>query len=103
MDSSAISTVSYIGVQVFEHMYGRQFRVIPKATALFFTKQFALLPPISFLSTLSSPPDIPSNSNHLELSLEDISIFRKLQAGHSRFEKAMTLFRKRKQADEADD
>ena len=104
-DSSAISTVSYIGVQVFEHMYGRQFRVIPEATALFFTKQFALLPPISFLSTLSSPPDIPSSSNHLELSLEGISIFRvcKSQAGCSQFEKAMTLFWKWKQADEADD
>jgi hypothetical protein len=82
---------------------GRQYRVIPEATALFFTKQFALLQPMSFLSALSSPPDIPSNSNHVELSLEDISIFRKLQAGHSKFEKAMTLFRKRTQVDEADD
>jgi hypothetical protein len=98
-DSSNISAVSYIGVQVFEHMYGRQFRVIPEATAPFLTKQFALLPPISFLCSLSSLPVIPLNSNHLELPPIDISLFHNLQAGHGRFKNAMALFRKRKQAD----
>lgn len=80
-------------------MYGRQFRVIPEATAPFLTKQFALLPPASFLCSLSSPPDIPPNSNHLELCLADVSVFQNLQAGHGKFKNAMTLFRKRNQAD----
>ena len=56
MDSSNISAVSNIGVQVFEHMYSGLFRAIPEATALFFTKWFALLQPISFLCLLSSSP-----------------------------------------------
>ena len=98
-DSSNISAVSYIGVQVFKHMYGHQFHVIPKDTVPFLTKQFALLLPISFLCSLSSLPVIPLNSNHLELPPIDISLFHNLQAGHGRFKNAMALFRKWKQAD----
>jgi hypothetical protein len=52
-DSFIISAVSYIGVQVFKRMYGRQFRVIPEATALF-TKQFALLQPISLRALVAT-------------------------------------------------
>ncbi|KAF8232513.1 hypothetical protein L208DRAFT_1064247, partial [Tricholoma matsutake] len=33
-DSSNISAVSHVCVQVFEHMFGRQFRGIPAATAI---------------------------------------------------------------------
>ena len=57
-DSSNISAVSNIGVQVFEHMYSGLFRAIPEATALFFTKRFALLQPISFLCLISSRPTL---------------------------------------------
>ena len=76
-----------------------QSSVIPKATALFLTKQFAMLPPASFLCSLSSSLDILPNSNHLELSLADVLLFQNLQAGHNEFKDAMTLFRKRNQAD----
>jgi hypothetical protein len=34
-DSSNISALLYVGVQVFEHMYGCQFCVIPEATTPF--------------------------------------------------------------------
>ncbi|KIM79928.1 hypothetical protein PILCRDRAFT_73649 [Piloderma croceum F 1598] len=95
-DSSNVSTASYIGVQVFEHMYSGLFRVIPEATALFFTKRFALLQPISFLCLLSSLPDTATNSNHLELARVDLTLFQTLQAHRTRFESAMTLLRKRK-------
>jgi hypothetical protein len=93
-DSSNVSAVSNIAVQVFEHMFGRQFRVIPQAMAFFQTKQFALLPPISFLSLLSSKPDITSMT--LELEQEDFEMFQKLQRGLACIKEAMKLFRKRK-------
>lgn len=95
-DSLNISAVSYVGVQVFEHMYSGLFRVIPKATALFFTKRFALLQPISFLCLLSSSPDTVTNSSHLELARADFMLFQMLQAHRTRLESAMTLLRKRK-------
>src|SRR5882762_2009488 len=44
LDSSNISAMSYISVQVFECMYGCQFCIIPGATAPFLTKQFASPP-----------------------------------------------------------
>jgi len=58
-----------------------------------------MLPPASFLCSLSSSLDILPNSNHLELSLADVLLFQNLQAGHNEFKDAMTLFRKRNQAD----
>jgi len=45
--------------------------------------------------------DVPANLNHLELPLSDVSLFQNLQAGHSKFKDAMTLFQKRNQADMA--
>jgi hypothetical protein len=43
-DSSTITAFSnIIGVQLFEHMYGLKFHVIPEATSTFLMKQFALL------------------------------------------------------------
>ena len=42
-DSSNIAAVSNIGMQLFEHMYGCKFQVIPEATMLFLTKQFGLI------------------------------------------------------------
>jgi hypothetical protein len=40
--SSNISAVSYIGLQLFENVINRQFRAIPEATALFQTRLYAL-------------------------------------------------------------
>ncbi|KAF8209530.1 hypothetical protein K438DRAFT_1503605, partial [Mycena galopus ATCC 62051] len=48
-DSSNISALSKISVQVFENLHGAQFRSIPLATAAVQTKQFAHIPPIQFL------------------------------------------------------
>jgi hypothetical protein len=48
-DSSTIGTVSNLCVQLFEHMYGPKFRVIPEATSLFLTKQYGLQRPMNGL------------------------------------------------------
>ena len=99
-DSSNIAAVSNIGMQLFEHMYGREFRVIPEATASFLTKQFGLISQTCFLSLLSSCPDIPPRSTSFELALGDHTLYLALQAGHGKFTKAVKLFAKRKQDEE---
>ena len=99
-DSSTIAAVSNIGVQLFEHMYGLEFRVIPEATSTFLTKQFALLRPISFLTLMTSNPQIPVRCTSFELGTADHQIFETLQSGHSKFTKAMKLFAQRKQMED---
>ncbi|KAJ7814859.1 hypothetical protein B0H13DRAFT_2242659 [Mycena leptocephala] len=48
-DSSNISALSKISVQLFENLHGAQFRSIPASTAMLHAKQFAHIPPINFL------------------------------------------------------
>jgi hypothetical protein len=94
-DSSHIGAVSNIGVQLFEHMYGRKFRVIPEATASFLTKQFGLIIQIAFLSLLSSSPDVSFGSTSFDLTPADHALYEALQSGYSKFTKAMTIFAKK--------
>jgi hypothetical protein len=98
-DSSNVAAVSNIGMQLFEHMYSREFRVIPKVTASFLTKQFGLINQICFLSLLSSSPDIPAKSTSFELTATDHTLYQELQSGHHKFTYAMTLFVKKQQND----
>ena len=89
-DASNISAVSYLAVQVFEHMYGRQFRVHPDATAIFHTKQFALLTSKAFLRPLASvPKTVPSG---LELAQKDSEQFMQLSLGEEKFKDATHFF-----------
>jgi hypothetical protein len=87
MDSSTIAAVSNIGVQLFKHMYGLEFCVIPEATSTFLMKQFALLRPISFLTLMTSNPQIPARCTSFELGTADHQIFETLQSGHSNLRK----------------
>ncbi|KAJ6613242.1 hypothetical protein B0H10DRAFT_1806002, partial [Mycena sp. CBHHK59/15] len=91
-ESSIITAISYISVQVFEHQYAAQFRSTPTATAMLQTKQFAHLPSINILCLLSKPPKVLPTG--LELALEDADRFKKLNGGLDKFHKAMVLFRK---------
>ncbi|KAJ6563169.1 hypothetical protein B0H10DRAFT_1947464 [Mycena sp. CBHHK59/15] len=92
-DSSNVSVLSKISVQVFEHLHGPQFRSIPTAKALLQTKQFGHIAPINFLCLLSAVPKFSSVA--LELAPEDSDRFKTLSRGLSQFNTAMTLFRKR--------
>ncbi|KAJ7812195.1 hypothetical protein B0H14DRAFT_2377696, partial [Mycena olivaceomarginata] len=75
-DSSNISALLEISVQVFENLHGAQFRSIPSATAVVQTKQFAHIPPIHFLCLLSAPARlIPTG---IELTQEDAVHFKTL-------------------------
>ncbi|KAJ7034214.1 hypothetical protein C8F04DRAFT_1350091 [Mycena alexandri] len=92
-DSTNISAVSKISVQVFEQLHGNQFRAIPTATAILQTKQFGHILPDNFLCLLSAAPKVVATG--LELGAEDSERFRKLSQGLSKFNAAMILFRKR--------
>lgn len=101
-ESSNISAISNIAVQLFEHLYGSSFRVIPEATASFMTKQFALLPSTRFLCLIRGCVNIPDRLPTFEIGLTDRDIFNSLQAGHAKFTSAMKMFAKRKQSDDYD-
>ena len=108
VDSTNISVLSKISVQLFEQLYGTQFRAIPTATALLQTKQFAHIPPIimNFLCLLSTSPK--AGPTGLKLGAEDSNRFQTLAQGHNKFNAALTLSRKRGQkqgaaADEDED
>jgi len=100
-DASNISAVSYLAIQVFEHMHGRIFREHPDATATFQAKQFALLASNSFLCLLSSIPKTMSTG--LELTQKDAEQFGKMLSEESKFMDAMRLFRKRGQTSYLDE
>lgn len=92
-ESSNISALSKISLQVFENVHGSQFRSIPTATAIVQTKQFAHIPSINFLCLLTAPPKLLPQG--FELAAEDLERFKTLSKNFSKFEEAMTLFRKR--------
>jgi hypothetical protein len=102
-ESSNISAISYIAVQLFEFMHGRQFRQTPEATARLQTRQFALLASISFLSILSSRPKIHSMTGTLELTVEDTELFNTLNHSVPKFRGAIALSKKRGNWDEAEE
>jgi hypothetical protein len=92
-DSSDISALSKILVQLFENIHGAQFRSIPASTAMLQTKQFTHVPPINFVCLLSAvPKSVPTG---FELATEDSENFKKLSRGFQTFVDAMKLFRKR--------
>jgi len=64
-------------VQLFEHMYGPQFRSIPESTAVLQTKQFVMLLPLSFISVVSAP--VSSTQTGVELGAQDAVVFGSLQ------------------------
>ena len=75
-DASNISAVSYLAMQVFKHMHGPLFQDHPDATAIFHTKQFALLTSNAFVCLLTSiPKTIPTG---LELAQKESEWFKQL-------------------------
>ncbi|CAK5270401.1 unnamed protein product [Mycena citricolor] len=91
-DSSNISALSKISVQLFEHIHGSHFRAIPAATAVLQTSQFAHLPPIAFLCVISAPQTTPTG---LVLAESEVQRFKNLAQGHNRFAAALKNFNKR--------
>ena len=65
-----ITTLSYVGLQVFGHSHGRWFTCVPEETVQFQPKRFALLPQKNLLPLLRLT--VQSNQTQLvEVSSED--------------------------------
>jgi hypothetical protein len=99
-DSSNISaSISYMAVQVFEHMHAQQFRSVPAATAIFQTHQFLLVSSIHFLTLLDYKASSGSGSQQqgptLELLPQDLDRFRTLQKANKELQAALKLSQKR--------
>ncbi|KAJ7728249.1 hypothetical protein B0H16DRAFT_1331110 [Mycena metata] len=92
-DSTNISALSKISVQLFEKLHGAQFRSVSTATAMLQTKHFGHIPPINFLCLLSAAPKVGLAG--LELASEDSERFRILSQGLDKLNAAMVLFRKK--------
>ena len=102
-ESSNISAISYLAVQVLEHMYARQFRSVPAATAIFQTRQYMLLLSINFLTLLDYKESSQQQGSILELSHDDLNRFRTLQKADKQLQAALKLSRKRgKNSDDED-
>ena len=75
---SSITAVSYVPVQLFEHVIGRQFRAVPQALTLLQVKQFTLLPAASFLCVLDDTPWNIMETQNLQISAADTARFDRL-------------------------
>ena len=84
-----------MAVQVFEHMYARQFRSVPAATAIFQTRQFLLLSSLHFLMLLNYKESSQQQASILELSPADLNRFRTLQKADKQLQAAFKLSEKR--------
>lgn len=100
-DTSTIGAVSYIGVQVFEYRFSRQFRPITKGTATYQTVQYAQLPSHGFLCLLTAPPR--EQMGNLAIDSVDGKIFKELLDNSIKLREAVKMFRKRtKKGDSAE-
>ena len=93
-ESSSISAVSYLAVQIFQYNVSRQFSIF--TTMPFQTKQFLHLPPHQFLCLVESKVLLTPGSPFVEISLADFTRFRTLESGQRELEAALKAFRKRK-------
>jgi len=93
-ESSSISVVSYLAVQVLHHNVSRQFSIFTMAP--FQTKQFLRLLPHQFLCLVESKVRITPGSSFAEISVADFTRFRTLELGQKELDAALKAFRKRK-------
>lgn len=90
-DSSNITALSHIGVQIFGHHHGSWFSYIPEETAQLQTKCYALLPPHHLLLLLRSPAKM-NETQLVEVSREDIGEFNEMMAQSQRIEGALSKY-----------
>ena len=91
-DSSNVTALSHIGVQVFEHSHIRWFTHIPTKTARLRTRQFALLPPMCLLLCLHSPVET-NGTEAVEVSHNDFLEFNDMTIGVERIREALHKYK----------
>ncbi|KAF8166953.1 hypothetical protein BJ912DRAFT_862904, partial [Pholiota molesta] len=97
-ESSSIAAVSYVGFQIFEHFFARQFRAIPGSMAYLQTYRFQHSPSFELLCLLDSK--IPFTSQHtIEISQTDLDRYQDLKRGERSLAVALKNSRKRRLED----
>jgi hypothetical protein len=89
-----------VPVQVFQPLYGRQFRSVPAATAIFQTHQYLLLSSFHFLTLLdyNLKDSLQQRGSILELSPMDLDRFCTLQNANKQAEAAASSIQAVKKA-----
>jgi len=75
-DSTNISAVSYLPVQVFKFAYHRTFRVVHQRNAILQNVTYALLPSDQFLRLLMESPTLVQDRRTLNLDESQMQVFR---------------------------
>jgi len=100
-ETSKISALSNIFVQVFQHRFGCQFRAVTQATTSVRTKHFQLLPSIQFLCLTESPPKVIGSGNAhsvdtiIEVSQADVECYQALRGVEKNLIEALKKWKKR--------
>ncbi|KAF4618011.1 hypothetical protein D9613_012841 [Agrocybe pediades] len=97
-ETSNISAVSNITVQVFQYHVGRHFRVIPTATSDFQKKHFQIISSLQFLcliGTKVTSAELESSASLLEILPADMTRFNTLKKVQDKIAAAMKSSKKR--------
>lgn len=102
-ETSNISALSYLSVQLYSIAAAKQFSPSPKRVRHLGTKLFALLPPIQFLTILKTVPKSVDDGK-LEVSNDDSRTFKQLKLATPKIDAALKAFAKRqKRSADAED
>ena len=91
---SCIPSVSYIDMQIYEHIVGSRFWAIPDATSLLQTFQFAKIRSHEFLCILKGILNI--SGSYASLTKSDTKLFHTFKSEHTKITKAIELLGKKK-------
>jgi hypothetical protein len=95
-ESSSISAMSLVAVQVFQQSFGTRFSMITENASRFQTKGYLLIPSTQFLCLVDSKIQTHSpDSQIVEISSEDLQRFQRLRNGEEALKTALRQFRKR--------
>ncbi|KAF9011952.1 hypothetical protein BDQ17DRAFT_1232992, partial [Cyathus striatus] len=96
-DSSKISAISSLGVQVFENSIANHFTAFPQATVFLYTHHFQLISPIQFLVVI--PPSVITvqPDGGVALDTEYMTMFHWLNSQTKQLNAALKAFNSRKQ------
>jgi hypothetical protein len=94
-DSSLISAISYIGVQIFDYHAANHFTALPEAMSLLNIRQFEFIASIRFLVLLPRTSVTTQPDGGLLLDFNHTNLFRALTGQATQLTEAMRLFNRR--------
>jgi hypothetical protein len=100
-DSSAISAISYLGLQVFEKYHGDHFSAHPQATLALNTTMYAFLSPIHFLTVIPHAAITCQTDGGILLNEDYLGYFRALKSQENRLLSSIQAFKARKKKADA--